>query len=174
LYRAQGRDPDGERVLREALAREPGAADVHHALGLLLVRGGRRQDALVELGRAAELAPDVPRYAYAYALGLDATGERVKALGILADAQRRLTGEGREAARHAAVRHVAPRSLGRVRPLGGEDLEEVAVVGAPLRAGDLRSVALAGRRGGGRPHRTLLLSRGRLPVEAVVLPGVLR
>ena len=93
LYRAQGRDPDGERVLREALAREPGAADVHHALGLLLVRGGRRQDALVELGRAAELAPDVPRYAYAYALGLDATGERVKALGILADAQRRFTGE---------------------------------------------------------------------------------
>src|SRR5439155_608904 len=28
LYRAQGRDPEGERVLREALAREPGAADV--------------------------------------------------------------------------------------------------------------------------------------------------
>ena len=93
LYRAQGHDPEGERVLREALAREPGAADVHHALGLLLVRGGRRQDALAELGRAAELAPDVPRYAYAYALGLDATGERAKALSVLADAQRRFTGE---------------------------------------------------------------------------------
>jgi len=93
LYRAQGRDPEGERVLREALGREPGAADVHHALGLLLVRGGRRQDALAELGRAAELAPDMPRYAYAYALGLDATGERAKALSVLADAQRRFTGE---------------------------------------------------------------------------------
>ena len=46
-----------------------------------------------ELGRAAELAPDEPRYAYVYALGLDAAGERAKALGILADAHRRFTGE---------------------------------------------------------------------------------
>jgi tetratricopeptide (TPR) repeat protein len=57
------------------------------------VRGGRRPEALAELARAAELAPDEPRYSYAYALGLDAAGERTKALRILADAHRRSTGD---------------------------------------------------------------------------------
>ena len=57
------------------------------------MQAGRRQDALAELGRTAELTPDEPRYAYVYALGLDAAGERAKALGILADAHRRFTGE---------------------------------------------------------------------------------
>jgi predicted CXXCH cytochrome family protein len=93
LYRAQGRDRDGEKVLREALGREAGAAEVHYALGLLLVRSGRRGDAVAELARAAALAPDMPRYAYAYALGLHGTSERAKALSVLAAAQGRFTGD---------------------------------------------------------------------------------
>jgi Tfp pilus assembly protein PilF len=93
LYRAQGRDADAERTLRAALAREPATADVRHALGLTLVREKRLPDAIVELAKAATLAPDVPRYAYAYALALDRTGEHARALAVLAEAQRRFTGD---------------------------------------------------------------------------------
>ena len=95
LYRMQDRDADGERVLREALAREPDVADLHHALGLLLVRTKRLPDAVPELARAAALARDDSRYAYAYALALDRNGERGKALAVLTDAQRRF-GDDRE------------------------------------------------------------------------------
>ena len=35
----------------------------------------------------------MPRYAYAYALGLHGTGERAKALSVLAAAQARFTGD---------------------------------------------------------------------------------
>ena len=37
-YREQGRDLDGERVLREGLELAPGSALLHHALGLTMVR----------------------------------------------------------------------------------------------------------------------------------------
>ena len=57
LDRAQGRDDHGERVLRDALARTPEVSTLHRALGLLLVRRHDLQSALVELRRAAELAP---------------------------------------------------------------------------------------------------------------------
>jgi tetratricopeptide (TPR) repeat protein len=93
LYREQGRDADAERTLRAALARVPDAADVRHTLGLTLVREKRMPDAIGEFARAATLAPDVPRYAYAYALALDRTGEHARALAVLADAQRRFTGD---------------------------------------------------------------------------------
>ena len=63
LYRAQGRDAEAERVLRQALAREPNAADVHHALGLLLVRqqrmarGARRAGAPPSCSRTSRATP---------------------------------------------------------------------------------------------------------------------
>ena len=38
LYRVQGRDQEGERLLREALAKHPDEALLHHTLGLVLVR----------------------------------------------------------------------------------------------------------------------------------------
>ena len=57
LYRVQGRDEDGERVLRDALTRTPEAAMLHYALGLLLVRRDNRPAAIDELRRAAALAP---------------------------------------------------------------------------------------------------------------------
>ncbi|MGZ8368106.1 MAG: multiheme c-type cytochrome, partial [Rhodoplanes sp.] len=44
LYRSLGRDGDGESVLRAAVAASPGDAGLHHALGLAIVRLGRRAD----------------------------------------------------------------------------------------------------------------------------------
>jgi len=57
LYRQTGREGDGERVLRSAIATAPSDGGLHHALGLSLVRLKRLDDALVELGRAAEFDP---------------------------------------------------------------------------------------------------------------------
>lgn len=74
LYRAQGRDEDGERVLRAALDRQPDDAGLHHALGLALVRLGRRDEAVTALDRAATLAPGEPRYAYVLGVALRDTG----------------------------------------------------------------------------------------------------
>lgn len=74
LYRATGRDWEGERVLRAALEQDPRSAAVHHALGLLLVRGKRMPEALAELEAAARLAPESARYGYVYAVALNGAG----------------------------------------------------------------------------------------------------
>jgi Tfp pilus assembly protein PilF len=79
FYRALGRDGEAEPVLRAMIARYPDAAAPHHALGLWLVRAGRRAEAVAELKRAAELAPDDPRMAYVYAVAL-AQNDRAKAI----------------------------------------------------------------------------------------------
>ena len=84
FYRATGRDADGERVLRDAIAREPRAAAVHHALGLLLVRQKRAAHALAELEAAARLDPDSARYGYVYAVALHDAGRSTRALDALA------------------------------------------------------------------------------------------
>lgn len=83
LYRALGRDVDGERVLREALARAPDDASLHHALGLQQVREQKLSEALTELARAAELNPAQSRYAYVYAIALNSAGRREQALEVL-------------------------------------------------------------------------------------------
>ena len=80
---AQGRDADGERTLRDALGRLPDNADLHHVLGLNLVRQGRSGEALPELGRAATLSPETPRFAYVYAIALNATGRSAEAIETL-------------------------------------------------------------------------------------------
>ena len=49
LYRARGRDAEGERILREGLKVAPKNAILHHALGLALVRMKRTDAALSEL-----------------------------------------------------------------------------------------------------------------------------
>jgi len=85
LYRATGRDDESERVLRDALARDEDNADVHHALGLTLVRIGRRDEATTHLARAAQLAPDRPRYAYVHAVALHSAGDTAGALRAVDD-----------------------------------------------------------------------------------------
>ena len=77
-----GREDEAERSLRLGLATVDGAADLEHALGLLLVRRGRLAEAVEPLGRAAEVRPRVPRYLYAYAVALRETGQRARALEV--------------------------------------------------------------------------------------------
>jgi len=64
-------------------------AALHHALGLALVRTGKAQPALRALERAATLAPGDARYAYVHAVARASSGERGRALALLADNHRR-------------------------------------------------------------------------------------
>ena len=88
-YRQQGRDEEGEKQLRQGLSLSPNAADLHHALGLLLVRKTDKTVALHELDLAAKLAPDNARYAYVYAIGLNSAGKQREALAVLKAANAR-------------------------------------------------------------------------------------
>jgi predicted CXXCH cytochrome family protein len=83
LYRQLGRDGDGERILRMAIAAVPQDGGLHHALGLTLTRLKRSDEALAEFRRAAELEPDRARYAYVYAVALHSAGRIAEALAIL-------------------------------------------------------------------------------------------
>jgi len=83
LYRAQNRERETEKMLREALLVDPDHADVHHALGLSLVRQKRRREGVEELAKATHRRPGSPRYAYVYAVALHEMGDRRKALQIL-------------------------------------------------------------------------------------------
>ena len=86
LYRQQGRDQDGERVLRSGLEADADNADLQYALGLLLVREKRLSESLPYLRQAAESSPQLARYAYVYALALQGAGDVMQAIGILEQA----------------------------------------------------------------------------------------
>lgn len=88
-HRQTGRDQAGEDVLRQGLAVLPAAAELHHALGFLLVRLGDRDAGVSELEVAARLAPENPIYPYAYAVGLYSTGRTTQALSVLNEANQR-------------------------------------------------------------------------------------
>jgi tetratricopeptide (TPR) repeat protein len=83
LYRALGRDAEGEALLRQATRADPDNADVHHALGLLLARVERVDEAVVELELASTLRPETSRYAYVFAIALNSIGERERAMATL-------------------------------------------------------------------------------------------
>ncbi len=83
LYRIGGRDPDGERILREGLKIAPNSAILHHALGLALVRMKRSDEALPEFKRASALDPGTARFAYVYAVALHSAGKRDAAIANL-------------------------------------------------------------------------------------------
>jgi len=83
LYRTMGSDQEARETLRQGLAKAPDNADLHHALGLLQVRRKDYSAALASLKRAAELAPDNPRYAYVYGLALKEHGDPEDALRVL-------------------------------------------------------------------------------------------
>ncbi|HTE06243.1 MAG TPA: tetratricopeptide repeat protein [Planctomycetota bacterium] len=87
--RQLGRESEGEQVLRRALELSPRAADLHHALGLLLVRRQDLDGALPELARAAQLAPENARFAYVQAVGLHSAGRTAEALEALRAADAR-------------------------------------------------------------------------------------
>ena len=80
LYRLQGRDVEGEKMLHQALALELQNAAAHHALGLLLIRQKKLPEALNALSEAARLEGDNARYGYVYAVALNSAGEEPKAI----------------------------------------------------------------------------------------------
>ena len=86
-YRQQGNDAEGEKLLRRGLVLLPRAPDLHHVLGLLLVRKGDKAAALKELAVAAKLAPDNARYGFVYAVGLHSADRRGEALSALRAAE---------------------------------------------------------------------------------------
>ena len=88
LDRMRGQDQQGAELLRKALLIEPKNADVHHSLGLLLVRQHSYAEALGELRQASELAPDNARYAYVYAIALNSAGAAADAMALLERAHR--------------------------------------------------------------------------------------
>ena len=88
-WRQQGREAEAESVLRQGLAAMPRDAELHHALGLTLVRKHENNAALGEFVAAAKLAPDNARYAYVQAIALHAAGRRGEALAVLRGANRR-------------------------------------------------------------------------------------
>jgi tetratricopeptide (TPR) repeat protein len=83
LYRKEGRDGDGENVLRSTIAKVPNDAGLHHALGLTLIRLRRLDEALQELRQSAELGQDQARYVYVYAVALHSAGRSGEAMTIL-------------------------------------------------------------------------------------------
>ncbi|MDJ0937505.1 MAG: tetratricopeptide repeat protein [Kiloniellales bacterium] len=83
LHRAQGNEAEAQQVLQRGTQRLPGNADLHHALGLSLVRMKRLRQALDELRRAATLAPGIARYVYVYAVALNSIGSASEAIAVL-------------------------------------------------------------------------------------------
>ena len=83
LYRAHDRNQEGEKVLRDGIGVAPGDAELHHALGLLLVREKRYDAALDELQQAVQLRPDAARYGYVLGVALNSTGKTDRALQVL-------------------------------------------------------------------------------------------
>ena len=89
LFRALGREAEGEQVLRAGLENAVGPGSLHHSLGLLLVRTRRLDEAVEHLAKAVELEPDMPRFAHVYAVALHASGRPAEALQVLERALRR-------------------------------------------------------------------------------------
>jgi tetratricopeptide (TPR) repeat protein len=92
LYRAQQNEADAYKVLLNAKQVAAGNADVHHALGLLLVRQKKTGEAIAELETAARLAPENVRYIYVYAVALNSTGKPDEAIEQLQVAHDRFPG----------------------------------------------------------------------------------
>jgi Tfp pilus assembly protein PilF len=93
LLRATRTEAEAEQMLRTGLTHVPASADLHFALGLSLVRARRTADATAELQRASDLAPEIGRYAYTYAVALHDTGRPAAALRVLRAALARHPGD---------------------------------------------------------------------------------
>lgn len=82
-------EEEAERVLREGLARQPASAELELALGLSLVRQGRPEQALTEIERSYDHAPDSRRIAYTYAIALQSAGRIDEGIAVLEQAHSR-------------------------------------------------------------------------------------
>lgn len=89
LFRLQNRDQEGEATLRKALALAPKDANVLHALGLLMVRVGKKDEALGMFEQAATFGPEHARHGYVYAVALSSVGKHKQALSVLEETYQR-------------------------------------------------------------------------------------
>ena len=89
LHRQTGQEAEAQKVLKQGLAVAPNAASLQHAQGLALVRRKDLDAAVEALARAVELDPDNARYAYVYAVALDANGKLAAAIDVLEEAHKR-------------------------------------------------------------------------------------
>ena len=89
LQRHGGDEVGAEATLRRALIVVPEEPSVLYALGLSLYRQGRAEESTQALARAAAAAPQVARYAFAHALGLDAQRRPAAALAVIDAARQR-------------------------------------------------------------------------------------
>jgi Flp pilus assembly protein TadD len=89
LYRAQGRDEEGQQWLEKAIAVAPAAAEPIYALGLLKIRQKQYPDALSLLAKAASLQPDNANYSYVYAVALNSAGQADGAIAVLQQAHQK-------------------------------------------------------------------------------------
>ncbi|HEY8008624.1 MAG TPA: multiheme c-type cytochrome [Methylocella sp.] len=89
LDRMRGLNQEGVELLRKAMAIDPNNADIHHSLGLALVRQHNYADAIPELRHASELAPGNARYAYVYAIALNSIGAGASAMELLEKTHKR-------------------------------------------------------------------------------------
>ena len=83
LLRAEGREAEGEQLLRQAIARGDDSGAARHALGLTLVRQARADEALAELAAAVEAAPQNARFSYVYGVALHSSGQVATAFTVL-------------------------------------------------------------------------------------------
>ena len=83
LYRLTGRDADGEALLKRALEFAPDSGDARYALGLLMVRLDRLNEAVEQLHLATQLAPEQPHYIYVYAVAVQTSGDLSGAIMVL-------------------------------------------------------------------------------------------
>jgi Flp pilus assembly protein TadD/formate-dependent nitrite reductase cytochrome c552 subunit len=84
-----GDEAGAEALLRDGLASDGDSADLHHSLGLLLVRTERADEGLAELREAARAAPENPRYVYVAGVALHSLGQTDEALALLQQAHER-------------------------------------------------------------------------------------
>lgn len=83
IYRARGEDWRVKKVLEDALAVEPAFADAHYAMGLLLVRQKRYEQALDYFSDAVSYRPDSGQFQYVYSVALVSQGKREQAIEVL-------------------------------------------------------------------------------------------
>jgi tetratricopeptide (TPR) repeat protein len=88
LARASGGETVTDSVLQAGLAVNPESAELHHAVGLSLVRQHRATEAVAELGMAARLRPEFARYAFVHGVAVHDTGDPARGLAILRAALR--------------------------------------------------------------------------------------
>jgi tetratricopeptide (TPR) repeat protein len=91
--RRSGDESGAESLLREGLDLNEHDADLTHSLGLLLVRTDRSAAGLVELQKAAALAPNNSRYAYVLAIALNSLGQADAAIATLREARVQFPGD---------------------------------------------------------------------------------